>query len=77
MNNSNWKAQTDRKEMGQLQLWESRPNTPDTVQSSPAPARDMEAQDNTQESTAQLQQIHRRLDESTLEEIQEPCQPQQ
>ena len=60
-----------------MQLWESRPNIPDTVQSSPAPARDMEATVNTQESTAQIQQIHRWLDESTMEEIQESRQPHQ
>jgi hypothetical protein len=52
-------------------------NWNDTVQSSPAPARDMEAPIITQEATAQLQQIHRWLDESTVEEIQESCQPQQ
>jgi hypothetical protein len=37
----------------------------------------MEAPEITQEATAQLQQIHRWLDESTLEEIQESCQPRQ
>jgi hypothetical protein len=37
----------------------------------------MEAKEITQESTAQLQQIHRWLDESTMEEIQESRQPHQ
>ena len=76
VSNHNWNDQMDRKEIRQMQLWESRPNIPDTVQSSSAPAQDMEAQESTQESTAQLQRIHRWLDESTLEEIQEPCRSQ-
>jgi hypothetical protein len=70
-NKSTWNDQIDRKEMRQMHLWESRPHVPDTSNPSPALIRDMEAQKSKQLSTDQLQQIHRWLDESTLEEIQE------
>ena len=60
-----------------MQLWESRLHHPDTANSSLDLGRDMEAQEPTQESTDQLQQIQRCLDESTLEEMQEPPQTQQ
>ena len=59
-----------------MQLWESRPHLLDTANPSLDLARDMEAQEPTQESAAQLRQIKRWLDESTLEEIQEFPQTQ-
>ena len=59
-----------------MQLWKSRPPLLDTANSSLDLVRDMEAQEPTQESTAQLRQIQRWLDESTLEEIQEFPQTQ-
>ena len=62
----------DRKELRQMQLWEPRPHLLDTANPSLDLARDMEAQEPTQESTDQLQEIQRWLYESTLEEIQEP-----
>ena len=59
-----------------MQLWESRPHLLDTTNSSVERARDMEAQESTQESTMQLRQIQRWLDESTMEKIQELHQAQ-
>ena len=65
VNNTIWNDQIDRKEIRQMQLRGSCPHISDTVNPSPALARDMEAQKITQESTDQLQQTHRWLEEST------------
>ena len=59
-----------------MQLWEPRLHSLDQHYSSVARARDMEVQAPTQESDMQLQQIHRWLEESTMEEIQELQQAQ-
>ena len=59
-----------------MQLWEPRLHSLDQHDSSVERARDMEVQAPTQESDTQLQQIHRWLDESTMEEIQELQQAQ-
>ena len=75
-NNHTGNEQIYRNELRQMQLWESRPRLLDTTNSSLELARDMEVQEPTQESTAQLRQIQRWLDESTLEEIQEFLQTQ-
>ena len=75
-NNYTGNEQIDRKELRQMQLWESRPHLLNTTNSSLELARDMEVQEPTQESTAQLRQIQRWLDESTLEEIQDLHQTQ-
>ena len=76
-NTSTWNDQMDRKELRRMQLWEPRPHLSDTADPSLYLARDMEAQKPTQESFDQLQEIQRWMDESTLEEIQEPLQTQQ
>ena len=68
--------QIDCKELRQLQLWESCSHLLDTTNSSLELARDRKVQEPTQESTAQLRQIQRWLDESTLEEIQKFLQTQ-
>ena len=54
-----------------MQLWEPRLHSLNQHDSSVEWARDMEAQAPTQESDMVLQQIHRWLDESTMEEMQE------
>ena len=75
-NNHTGKEQIYRKELRQMQLWEPRLHSLDQNYSSVERARDMEVQAPTQESAMQLQQIHRWLDESTMEEIQELQQAQ-
>jgi hypothetical protein len=70
-NNHNGEEQIYRKELRQMQLWEPRLHLLEQNNSSVERTRDMEIQVPTQESTMQLQQIQRWLDESTMEEIQE------
>jgi hypothetical protein len=58
-------------------MWEPCRHDHDAYNSSPAWVHDTEAQEPTQTSVDRLQQIHRWLDESTWEEIQEILHLQQ
>ena len=75
-NNQSGEEQTYSKELRQMQLWEPRRHSMDQPDSSLERTQVMEAQAPTQESDMALQQIHRWLDDSMLEEIQELQQAQ-
>ena len=74
--NHTGEEQIYRKELRLMQLWEPRRHSMDQPDSAVERTQVMEAQAPTQETDMALQQIHRWLDESMMEEIQELRQAQ-
>ena len=75
-NNHSGEEQTYRKELRQMQLWEPRRHSMDQPDSAVERTQVMEAPAPTQKTNMALQQIHRWLEESTMEEIHELQQAQ-